>query len=291
MSVTERNFATYELGDDPRLLADGLLLEIGHATGYAWTASPTEEDLAGLVGHIGPEKWLQANIGLVQEHLRSSDDAVTVAADWTDRSGILTPMHRSFAYAEIAVPEEFDTATFNSAVARWMLRRANHLKELTGQGIRVGGAVIVAGSREMKATESPFVEDYAHLHGKLPTEAQFANYALKGYLEDAGIDTEIIAVDSEKGDELVRVSAEAIGDSGTVLAVANAPAAIQVAGQYRLAARELYPGFDARGEQLFMSSDKIDVARHGEPPATHQNPFTALGQIARSGLFLGRNAL
>ena len=83
--------------------------------------------------------------------------------------------------------------------------------------------------------------------------------------------------------------AREISDKESVLAISNAPAAIQTAGQFRIAARVIDAGFDKAGDQLFVLADGIDVARGGEGPATHQNPFTALGQVARSALFLYRN--
>ena len=61
---------------------------------------------------------------------------------------------------------------------------------------------------------------------------------------------------------------------------------IQTAGELRLAAQRILGGFDNTGDQLYMSSDTIQVARHGEKPATNQDPFSAHGQIACNGFYL-----
>lgn len=288
MSAEVRNFRNYQLGDNVHQLAEGLLPEMAETMGYELTDQPDVDNLRGLIGHIGPAKWLQDNIALVRERLGTAEDAQVVAAGWTERSGVMIPMTRSFVSPEIAVPDEVDSAVITGGVARWMLRRADRLERVTARGMRVGRVVIAAGSRQMRPSEHARVADYAILNGAEPTEADFARTYMVPALAEAGHETELVAVDSSDGDDVMRAAAEATR-GGTVLAVGNAPAAIQVAGQYRLAAREASAGFDTSGDQLFMTADTLPVARGSEGPATHQNPFTALGQIARSALFLRMN--
>jgi hypothetical protein len=111
-------------------------------------------------------------------------------------------------------------------------------------------------------------------------------------LRSSGILTYLIFSLSESGSVVFAegLSREKSLLEESVLAVGNAPAAIQVAGQFREAARDLDPEFDKNGLQLFMAGDSIPVARSGEGPKTHQNPLSALGQIARNALILHKQA-
>lgn len=293
MSDFERNFADYQLGDDVYHLGRGLLPEMARVMEYDLGITPTEEALQGFVGHIGPARWLQDNIEVVRGRLGyygQEKDSVMLAADWTEQSGVMEPVHRSFASPEITLPGEFDVAVITGGVGRWMLRRAAHLRDLFEvSGVRMGEAVVAAGTRQMKESEHALVADLAARQGHLPTESEFAHRLIVPRLQVAGIRARALDIGTHVGDEVMKEAAYAIQNRGTILSVANAPAAIQTAGQLRVALRDLKPDFDASGEQLFVSADAMPVARHGESPATHQNPYTALGQIARNALFVHRN--
>jgi hypothetical protein len=290
MSASERDFSNYQLGDNPYELAAGLLPDMARALDYDLGVVPSEDALSNFIGHIGPAKELQQNIGLVQERLASDDDALTLAANWTERSGIVSPIHRSFKSTEVAVPSEFDTAVITGGVARWMLRRAAQLRDLSDVSeLRFGEVLVGAGIREMKESEHSTVARLAELNGRLPTEADFAEEVIVPHLQAAGLRARAVRFDTRVGDEVVKDLANTIQNRATVLVAANAPAALQTAGQLRVAMRDIRPDFDTQGEQLFVSSDAIPVARHGESAATHQNPYTALGQIARNALFLYRS--
>lgn len=290
MSAAERDFSNYRLGDNVYELADGLLPEMAGALGYEHSERPDEENLRGFIGHIGPAKWLQDNIGLARERLDTGDDAVTLAADWTDRSGVLTPLSRSFVSPEVELPSDIDVAFITGGVARWMLRRGSKLVSEINSGRQIGKVFLPVGGRPMRESEHDLVAQMAAESGSVPTERDFARAHLLPMLGAVGTQVEILDIESQKGgeimDEFVRGSSVT---SGTVLAVGNAPSAIQSASEFRLAAREATSNFDAEGSQLFVLADSISVARQGEGPATHQNPFTALGQIARNAMYLHRN--
>lgn len=293
MSATERDFSNYQLGDNVHELADGLLPEMASALGYELAEQPSEENLRGLIKHIGPSKWLQDNIELVQQRLGTSADARTLAANWVDRSGTLAPTSRSFANPEITVPDEIDAAFITGGVARWMLRRASQLVNHRIQGNKVSTVYLPVGTGAMNSSEHDLVESLATKEGREPTQREFAAAYIVPMLGSVGLKPELleeIIGDSDKGNEIMQrfASYDALA-GGTVLAVANAPSAIQTAGEYRLAAWQASADFDEEGEQLFVLADSIPVARHGESAATHQNPYTALGQIARNALFLHRN--
>lgn len=282
------DFSTYELGQNPYDLADGILREIAAATGYTLGEQPTDTELSGLISHLGPTKTLQDNITLVQEELGSGIDATTVVADWIERSGVLIPLQRAFADNE-PTPNEFDAVVWSGGVANWILRRTAITERLDPE--RVGTVTIVAGNRQMREAEHQLVINYARKEGKLPSEADFISAYILGRLGLAGFDSSLLRVDSGNGDqildELFAVHRSLLDKS--VVVPSNAPNAIQAAGQLRLAAKRAYVTFDNTHNQVYMMSDSVPVARRGEGTATHQNPFSALGQIARNALFLHKN--
>ena len=293
------NFQTYDLldlADNPRGvydLANELLPEMAEAMGYDLGETPNTEILQGLIGHIGPAKTLQDNIGLVQERLGTSADAVTIAADWAERSGCLDKTSRGFMHPGVDLSKiGFGAVVFNTGVGRWQERRAKQVIELKESGVKFQKAIIFAGNRAMAETEHPEVAEMAKAHGHPPTESDFASTYITDILSANDISADVVVIESANGDEVFR---EGIKKKGflydwSILAVGNAPSTIQVAAQYRKAACSLDldddSRFDATGRQLYMAGDSIAVARQGESPATHQNPFTALGQIARNALML-----
>lgn len=296
--MSEFSFANYSLSaleSDPQgvyNLANELIPEMAWAFNYELSEVPDEQNLRGLIAHIGPAKTLQDNIGLVQERLGSTEDDVTLAANWVERSGVLLPTERSFADPSIVLPDSIETAIITGGVARWMNRRAQTLVHAMGEGLEVGQTVIAVGNRQMKETEHELVTDFARKEGRLPNEAEYATTYLEPLLKIMTEQTvKVIPVESSVGDDVLReaLDSEFTVLSGEILSVGNAPAAAFTAGQIRQAARRLSPFFDDVHDQLFMIGDQIDVAREGQGPATHQNPFSALGQIARTALILHQN--
>jgi hypothetical protein len=289
--MSEMNFNNYDLNNMPADgvygLAGGLLPEMAEGLGYDLGQQPSEEALRGFIEHIGPAKQLQDNIGLVQQRLDTNADAVTLAANWTERSGVLAPVNRSFANPELATPGHVELAVITGGVARWMLRRAERLQQHVAEGNEVGRVLLVGGERAMKPTEHRQVADWAG--SQAPTEGKFMRQVIAPYLRHNNLEVDVIEPATGKGSDLMVAAAWAGGViNKQVLVVANAPAAVQNAGQLRAAAVRIPKGenYDQSGDQLFVLADGVDVARHGEPAATHQNPLTALGQIARNALAL-----
>jgi hypothetical protein len=301
---SSQTYATYDLTEMPENgvygLSGGLLPEMARALGYKLGDQPTEDALRGFIGHVGPAKFLQDNIALVQALLGTTRDATAIAADWADRSKSLTTHHRSFVNPELQTPDEVNSAIITGGVARWMLRRANRLVEHLAAGNRVEEIILAAGSRTMKASEHPLVAAYIAGNGEGPKESDFMKDVIAPQLRFAvkkyDVAVRVVAVDSESGSEVMDRAAF-VADLGrrnrTAVVISNAPAGVQNAAQLREAGRGINPAFDRNGDQLFVLTDSIEVARHGEGPATHQNPFTALGQIARNALhiFLEQQAL
>ncbi len=287
MNERNRNFNTYELGDNVYQLANGLLQEITEVAGYDISTDPTESELRGLVAKLGPDKELQQNISTVETVLgKNSDEIIT---GWIERSGMMLPLDRRFSLNQPS-PEFVDSAVFSGGVANWMLRRGEVLKRLDPE--KVGEVVLSMGNRKMGLGEHQLVTTWAKSHdGQRPTEAEFAREYIVGSLALSGFQTEIFAVDSGNGDEVLDVlfsERPALVDKA-IAVIGNAPNAIQAAGQLRLAGRRAHSKFDDEGEQVSMLSDSFPIANHGELPAFAQNPKTALGQLARNALILFNN--
>lgn len=282
------NFSNYELGENVTTLANSLLPEIAYASDFDLPVSPTAEHLDDFIKHIGPAKELQQNIALVREKLGVSDDtdATNLVADWVERSGVLTPLNREFARAETQVRDEFDTVIWSGGVANWMLRRTALTERL--DPAKVGRLVIPVGNRVMGDVEHQIVATLNRTMADL-TEAHFVLEVVQPRLKIIGFNVEVLPVSSKDGDEVLDAAFSEVPSilDGTILVPSNAPNAIQAAGQLRLAANR---AGELEDDQLFMVSDSIPVARHGEGTATHQNPFSALGQIVRNAKFLVANS-
>ncbi|MCA9331341.1 hypothetical protein KC968_00195 [Candidatus Saccharibacteria bacterium] len=260
-------------------IGDGVISEMSEAFGHDLTIVPDVDNIGQLIGAVGPAKELQENIGLVQEKLGTSRNSVEIATDWVDRSGLLLPVARSYMDVEIDADEyNFDTAVITGGVRNWMMRRAERLMpELD----RVGRVALVAGNRLMKTTEGSDVQEGM-------TEADFMESVVGGLLSQAGVEVEVVHVDSGVGDEVMNAVAKHIDASDSILIASNAGAWVQNAGQLRRAVRSLHQGFDDDCSQLYVVSDSFPLGTGEEPTTTHQNPFTALGQIARNAQELVR---
>ncbi len=261
-------------------IGGGVVPEMARAFDVELATYPRADQLGELIAAVGPAKELQENIGRIQETLGTDNDAVGIAQDWVERSGLLLPVSRSYMNAKPeAGLQNFDLAVVTGGVRNWMMRRASRLvPELD----RVDEVLLVAGNRAMKTTEGPDVEEGM-------TEADYMGSVVRGLLADSGVEVELVRVDSGIGDEVMDAAAEHIDASQSVLISSNAGAWVQNAGQLRRAVRSLHRGFDEDGSQLFVVSDSFPLGTGSEPTSTHQNPFTALGQIARNAQELVRH--
>jgi hypothetical protein len=261
-------------------LGGGAVPEMAAAFGHDLATGPSVvENYGYLIGAVGRHKELQANITGVQTVLGTDQSAVELTRGWAERTGLLIPVERSFMTGE-ALPSEVDVALISGGVRNWMERRRKLLTEL--KGVEIGRVLLAAGRRQMKTSEGPDVRDGM-------TEADYLKEVVKPQIDDLGLTTEMLAVESEVGDEVMAKAAERIRPADDVLYVGNAGQVVLGAGQLRRAVQGLMPGFDQAGDQLFMVSGKFQLGTGNEPTATHQNPFTALGQIARNVQELARH--
>lgn len=315
MSESQRDFTTYEPGDNPAALAGGVLKEIAEATNFDLSATPTEEEIKDLTGSIARNREFQENIGRVSKHLGS--DATEVMADWVERSGVLKPVERAFTDPSIPLPNKFGFVVVQSdVVMNWFLRRKGQAERLDPEA--VGELLLVAGTRKVKPGEhqlaatinrnkrreadlveekdepKPETDEEKKAQKKereehYPTAPELLKTlrVIEG-LKAAGFNAHLIEVDGSSGREVLNglIEQRPALLENAVMAIGNAPSTIQAAGQLQDAARRIDAGFNSSGDQLFMKGDTIQVARNGESPATHQNPETALGQIVRNAKYV-----
>lgn len=265
--------SVYEVGD-------GVVHEMAQAFDHELAPRPNEENLGQLIGAIGPAKELQDNIDFVQEILGTDQDATGIARSWVERSGLLIPVSRSFMHAERTPGfDDITGALITGGVRNWMHRRAEHLLEFNGG---TPDTLLVAGNREMREAEGDDVEPGM-------TEADYMDSVIRDLLETAGVQVELIRVDSSVGDEVMDAAAKGVSRRDRMLVVSNAGAWVQNVGQFRRALRRTYPEADQTGEQVYTVSDGFSLGTGKEPTATHQNPFSALGQVARNTQELTRH--
>lgn len=288
------DFSNYELSSmhasGAYELSDGLIPEMAEATGFPLSEVPNDDELRSFIGHIGPAKTLQDNIERAQSLLGSQSDATTIAADWVDRSGVLKSVDRTFR-DNTPAPARVGSAIISGGVARWMLRRRNAAESIDPE--MVGTLYVPVGNRPMGEGEHQLVKNFMRQHdGRVPTEAEFANAFVAGGLSLIGFNVKVFPVDDGNGDRVLDAFLNEYPEvlASDVRVIGNAPSVVQSAAQFREAAQRVDDSFDTIGAQLYMVGDTIPVARNGEGAATHQNPITALGQIARNAAFLNRAA-
>jgi len=257
----------------------GVAREIATAFDHDLAPTPNVDNLGELIGKVGPAKELRDNIAMVQAKLETSRDGIEVARGWAERSELLTGVERMYATAEQAWGA-IDLAIVTGGVRNWMYRRGEALGALSAVP-SIGSALLVGGNRQMKLSEGPDVEEGM-------TEADYLDSVIAPRLGEFGIRSEVLRVDSGFGDNVMEAAARKAhelvaldGDSHITIA-SNAGAWPQNAGQFRRAARGVYPAFDERGNQLEAIADEFPLGTGEEPAATHQHPLSAVGQIVRN---------
>lgn len=283
------NFANYDLAvlkGSPMgvfLLADGLIRRIANEISYhELGAVPTEEGIKGLIDDFGANKELQLNDAIER---RLGPSGVNIAADWLEQSGALRDTRRSFASPGQEFPDYFDAVIWPDGVPRWMLRRLMTTLGLDPES--VGRVLLPMGNGPLKPSQHPLVQTLERRLVNRVVAYEFGQEIIAPTLRLSGFpNVEVMEVKSSQGREVNRAPFRPDAYpgllDGTILVIGNAPSVIQTAGQLRFAAREFNPSFDEGGRQLFMMSDTIPVARWGEGPDTHQDPFSGVVQLFRN---------
>jgi hypothetical protein len=267
-------FADYNIGinqiDEIRGIEDSLLDEISRVVGLAEPENGWNIDSLGeLIGAIGKDKDLQNNIPEV-EALMPGADGKEIAISFVEQSGLLEPVRRNFYNPQMEMPSEFDSGLVTGGVRNWMMRRANQLiKEITENQVNLSQVVLASGQRPMGTKEGPDV-----IEGD--TESSYMERVIKPKFDELGVDVKIVAPETKDGNELAQEIANSLAGSESILLACNAGNWVQNGGQI---ARAVGP---ERANSIYVSGDEFPVAKNNEPPATHQNPLTALGVIARN---------
>lgn len=292
------DFSNYELGTNVAELADGLLPEMAEVFEVPLSANPTAEELGKLVGAIGASKVLQQNIPRVQAILGTATDGLTVAADWLDRSGVQQSLERSLWTPDQITSWDRNRVVITGAVANWQDRVTDLLIAKASSGVSVDGRVDIAvGNRVMNTpteTTNPNVQIFEREHNRPPTEADYASWGIMPALRMGGYpDVQVLYFDTTSGDEIAhdyfQSNPGVLNDRVIFARVANA--GIQLACQFRKAARLMRPDFDSDPDnpQVFVSTDSFPIARTSEDlknPRQFQNPFTGIRQVALTGKLL-----
>lgn len=223
----------------------------------------TVEELGALIGKIGPAKTLQDNIPAISAVLPEADGK-QLAIEWVKSTGLLEPVFRNFDNPQEALPGQFETAVITGGVRNWMMRRAKLLVE-TSEQTAVSEVLLVAGARQMGVSEGSDVTEG-------DTEATYMARVIRPMLEDAGLSVRMCTPETTNGEEIAAIVAQEVG-AGNILVICNAGNWVQNGGQIRRA---------IGSDSVFVVSDKFPIAENNEPPSVAQNPFTALGIIARN---------
>jgi hypothetical protein len=251
---------------------------------------PSSEALGQLVGALGKKKTLRDNEvnarTWLTEYTGSPEAALELAADWLGRSGVQKALDRSLWVPEYSTPSDA-VAVVTGAVPNWQDRAAALVAALRPREV-----FVAAGDQVMStATElaNPNVQAYQEGNNELPTQFQYAKNFVVPRLQRAGHEVSIIGYDTSDGAEIATKFVEQHENllTGELVFARVANAGIQLTVQFRSAAKELSPEFDAYPDypQAFVLTDTFPIARTEEQAGVanakeFQNPFTGIRQIA-----------
>lgn len=296
--VAERNFANFLLGDNVYELAGGVVVETAQLLGVDLGEEPNSAALGELVRRIGPNKVLRRN-----EEVTAID--LPGAVDLVKRSHIQDALSRSLWTPNITVAGDKrsgheqasnalapDRGVSTGAVPNWQDRTAK-LWLNSGLGVPLHA---LAGTRIMDGPSDvnhPKVKQLRELFGRNPTEAEYAGSIIVPRLVRRGKRVLLTACPTDNGSEIADLffaqNPGLLDQSLVVARVANA--GIQLAVQFRNAARKLSRGYDSdpANPQLFVITDTLPLAeKRGQiaNPKKYQSPFNALRQMALTAKLL-----
>ncbi len=279
---------------------DSVLVELSRA----FDVPP--EDLGELVSAVAPSPRLQENIAPAETVLgdpaiqasmgyHGVDDegnpwnAYTVGHDLVRRTGLQEAVVRPLmAPAKGEIPGYFTAGVLPGRVVRWMDRMGAVMTEV-GEQTAVNRLLLVSADRTIRQGESPQVEPGT-------TEHHFMSHQLAPALGDTGLFRTVEMLRTGEKHGKIAAFAAAWHLRGTsdlrtdkVIVPTVAGNWMQTGAQLRSALQDLEPAFDANpaNRQLWVASDAFPIGRTGqEPKETHQNPLSALGNIARGAKLL-----
>lgn len=283
MVAAERNFNTFELGDHPSELANGLIVDMADDLGVDLVQP---NGYGNLVGALGAKKTLQEN--------PHPTDVWTLeqAADMVDQSGIQLPMNRKlWVPSEQADPKGHIFIT--GAVANWQDRTAKLVGESPQNRVH-----IAVGNRAMTTpteVSHPEVVRIAKANDDVaPTETQYAWQVVRPSLRKLGKVVTMHSYDTESGSEIAQKFAHEnyhLFEEGKEIVVARvANAGVQLALQFRQGVKDAAKAIHGEDmadpdyePQISIITDTLPAARTQEQlasPKHYQNPYNALRQVA-----------
>lgn len=291
------NFANFDLNEHRNMsdIAGNVVGQMADVFEVGLSKNPTVDELGTLVGRLGKQRELQANIaearGWMTEKLASEEHAIAQANAWLRLSGVQDALDRSVWTNDIKTPEDAQYV-ITGAVANWQDRTAKLITER-----RLGSTVHVAvGNRVMSSpTElvNPGVEHFKLDTGELPTETEYVDAVVTPMLEEAGYGVEVNRYDTVDGDRIANLfmtdNQELLEGPLVFARVANA--GIQLTAQMRSQAQVLNPQYDnhSSNPMAFVLTDSFPVAETAEQladPVNYQNPFSGIRQIAVTAKYI-----
>ena len=221
------------------------------------------------------------------------------AAQLVEDSGIQQKLNRSLWTPEIPTPDSAPRLA-TGAVANWQDRT---VKEVLAKHVGAGSLWLPTGVREMGTpTErtNANVIAFNAAKGRNPTEAEYAARYVIPEAEDAGFtrihfEKHATTDGNTIAHDFAKAHPELFNENGKLAVARVANAGVQLAMQFRNAARAQFSGaqFDADRDnpQLFMLTDTLPVAKNEaqlKDPQHFQSPYTALRQTALTAKLLAQ---
>lgn len=291
MGTSERNFANFQLGDNPLELAGGLLPEVAERYEFTLGSEPNADALGQLVGYLGKS-------AVLRENPSPKSVGIKQVADWVERSGIMQPLDRLLLNPDMPA-QRGSLLVMTGGVANWMDRSEELLKP-SNRLLKDGnytGVIIAAGTRIMNSVtevNNPRVKAFAEETGHLPDEAEYAKRFILPSLRQLYTLNSLQSCDTKNGDELANLfvanNQDLLEQGRPLTFVRVASAGVQLALQMRRAIQKVSPGYDSPdAPKIGILTDTISIAQTRvsiAKPTRFQSPFTALRQVALTAKLL-----
>lgn len=290
--TSQRNFNTFCLGDNPALLAEGVLHVVA-----------TEMDVPIGTGRE-PESWNQLAQTLTSQNKELREVfPVRRAATLVESSAIQIGMDRSLRTPGIATPSGVDIIMLGAAAGHQ--DRTASLLGRRQQTLNPNRVWLPAGQRIMNSGENrsnPRVNALVVRNGEYPTEFDYANDFTVPGLQTAGYNADAIQLlrtHSTSSRDVVGEFAQRhpeVFESGRKIAAAHvANKGIQLALELRAAGREVNPVFDAdpHEPQIYVvTSEMLPLASADSELRNphYQSPYAVLCQLATTAALLAEAA-
>lgn len=292
MSVNERKFNTFILGDDPQQLADNALGRVAGACSRPLDGTPERYD--ELIDFLAP----RIVDGEIRENSYSGGGLpVNKTANDVESSGIEGSFDRSLWTPEIACPPDAPRIAMGGPAYWQDFVVKECMDEYDIQRQRQGQLWIAVGNRRMntrvEAERNKNVIEYHDNFGEYPTEKQYAETYVAPAARDSGYtDVRVEGYDAEDEQEVAKnfVAAhgeELFAEDKRVVFAAVSHAVVHIAQRYRTLARATNPHFDTdpNNPQVYLCGRGKFLARSNyalNQPEKYQSPYDSLYHMVRT---------